>query len=190
MFDFFIDRGIAELLFWWAGVAMPIATVVVILYARAQLTVIANQAQATLLLNLVDKWNSAQMHECRIIFDGVEAAAKEYVLSQHAGLSDKEFAKKLKEHFSVIMPELDKKESQKYSAILQILSFFELVGEFVKRHYVLLIDIDALFRGPILDIWAAYVLHIKDEQQKRSVPPGYYENALFLISEIEKNCPH
>jgi len=88
---------------------MPIVTVVVILYARAQLAVIASQAQATLLLNLVDKWNSEKMHECRIIFDGVEATAKEYILSQHTGLSDKEFAKKLKEHFSVKMPELDKK---------------------------------------------------------------------------------
>jgi hypothetical protein len=35
MLDFLTDRGIAELSFWWAGVAMPIATVVVILYARA-----------------------------------------------------------------------------------------------------------------------------------------------------------
>jgi len=189
MLDFLTSREIAELLFWWGGVAMPIVTVIVILYARAQLTVIARQAQATLLLNLVDKWNSEKMHECRIIFDEVEATAKDYILSKHSGLSDKEFAKKLKEHFSAIMPELDETESKKYSAMLQILSFFELIGEFVKRHYVLLVDIDALFRGPILDIGAAYVLHIKDEQQKRAVPPGYYENALFLISEIEKICP-
>ena len=35
MLDFLTDRGIAELSFWWARVAMPIATVVVILYARA-----------------------------------------------------------------------------------------------------------------------------------------------------------
>jgi hypothetical protein len=34
MLDFLTDRGIAELSFWWAGVAM-LATVVVILYARA-----------------------------------------------------------------------------------------------------------------------------------------------------------
>jgi hypothetical protein len=29
MLDFLTDRGIAEFSFWWAGVAMPIATVVV-----------------------------------------------------------------------------------------------------------------------------------------------------------------
>ena len=189
MLDFLTNREIAELLFWWGGVAMPIFTVGVILYSRAQLVVIANQAQATLLLDLVEKWNSEKMHECRIIFDEVETTAKDYILSHHAGLSDKEFAKKLRGRFSVIMPVLDKTESHKYSAMLQILSFFELVGALVKRHYVLLVDIDALFRGPILDIGTAYVLHINDEQQKRDVPPGYYENALFLISEIEKICP-
>ena len=80
-------------------------------------------------------------------------------------------------------------DNQKYSSMLGVLSFFELVGELVKRRYVLLADIDGLFRGTILDFGIAYALHIKDEQQKRDIPPGYYENALFLIAEIEKNCP-
>jgi hypothetical protein len=47
MLDFLTNhenREIAEFLFWWAGVAMPIVTVGVILYARAQLVVIANQS--------------------------------------------------------------------------------------------------------------------------------------------------
>jgi hypothetical protein len=74
--------------------------------------------------------------------------------------------------------------------MLEVMSFFELGGELVKRRYVLLTDIDGLFRGPILDFGVAYVLHIQDEQQKRGVPPGYYENALFLISEIEKISSH
>jgi hypothetical protein len=189
MFDFLTNREIAELLFWWGVVAMPIATAGAILYARKQLKVIANQAQATLLLDLVEKWNSESMHQSRAAFDDVEAKAKDHISSEHPGVSDKEFKNKLRLYFQTAMVELDKTDSKKYSAALGMLSFFELIGVLVKRRYVLLSDIDGLFRGTILDIGLAYELHINDEQQNKGVQPGYYENALFLISEIEKNCP-
>lgn len=99
------NREIAEFLFWWAGVAMPIVTVGVILYARAQLVVIANQAQATLLLDLVEKWNSDKMYESRLAFDEEGSKAKDHIFSTHTGLADKEITKKLKEHFVVAMNE-------------------------------------------------------------------------------------
>ena len=70
MLDFLTDRGIAELLFWWAGVVLPIVTIGAIIFAAAQVReakkytdIIAQQAQATLLLNLIDKWNNDRMHE-------------------------------------------------------------------------------------------------------------------------------
>ena len=53
--------------------------------------------------------------------------------------------------------------------MLGMLSYFEVVGRLVKRRYVLLADIDGLFRGTILDVGTAYVLHINGEQQKRGV---------------------
>jgi hypothetical protein len=160
-----------------------------LLEAKKYTDIIAQQAQATLLLNLIDKWNSDKMHQGRATFDEVEATAKGIIFPQHVGLSEKECTKKLQEHFRVTLAGIDNTDSKKYTSMLEVLSFFELVGELVKRRYVLLTDIDGLFRGPILDFGVAYVLHIKDEQQKRDVPPGYYENALFLISEIKKICP-
>jgi hypothetical protein len=147
-----------------------------------------SQAQASLLLNLIDKWNSDKMHRGIAAFDEVEAAAKGVIFKEHVGLSEKEVTKKHQEHFRMTMADIDKSDSQKYTSMLEIMSFFELVGMLVKRRYVLLKDIDGLFRGPILDFGVAYVLHIKEEHHKRGVPPGYYENALFLISEIEKIC--
>jgi hypothetical protein len=74
MLDFLKDRDTAELVFFWAGVLMPITAIGAIIYANAQVRharaqveeskkytkIIANQAQATLLLNLVDKWNSEE----------------------------------------------------------------------------------------------------------------------------------
>lgn len=182
-------REIAEPLFWWAGVALPIVTVGAILLARAQLVVIANQAQATLLLDLVDKWNSTKMYESRVAFNEVDLTAKNYIDTKHAGMPDKEIKKKLKEHFVVVMADLVETNNRKYSIMLEMMSFFEIVGLLVKRKYVRLSDIDGHFRGTILAIGVAYVLHINDEQRKKRYPPGYYEHALFLILEIEKICP-
>lgn len=87
------------------------------------------------------------------------------------------------------MPTLDKEQGTKYVALLEMLSFFEVVGELVKKGYVQLDDIDSLFRGAIIDLGVAFEDHIKDEQNKKGFPPGYYENALFLISVVEKRCP-
>jgi hypothetical protein len=189
MLDFLTDRGIVELSFWWAGVAMPFATVLAILYARKQLTVIANQAQATLLLDLVEKWNSEKMHESKSSFTETESKVKSDIYSQHHGLSDKEVMNKLKERFRGVIDDLEKTDIQKYFTMMRMMSFFETVGKLVRRRYVALDDVDGLFRGPILDVGVAWVLHIKDKQKEKGVPPGLYENALFLISEIEKICP-
>lgn len=125
MLDFLTDRGIAELSFWWAGVVLPIITIGVIVFAAAQVLeakkhtdIIAQQAQATLLLNLIDKWNSDKMHEGRAAFDEVEATAKGTIFPQHVGLSEKECTKKLKEHLRVTMAAIDNTESKKYTAML------------------------------------------------------------------------
>jgi hypothetical protein len=203
MLEFFKDRGTAELSYFWAGVVLPIITIGAIVfaalqvrYARAQLEeakrysrITSEQAQATLLLNLVEKWNSNIMHQSRVEFDKHESKAKDYVYSKYGKLSDNEQTNKLKTYFRASMRSLDKTDNASYGTMLQMLSFFELVGQLVKEGYVRLNDIDALFRGAILDIGCAYVDHIKDEQLKKGFPPGYYENALFLISEIEKICP-
>jgi len=65
------------------------------------------QAQATLLLDLVERWNSDKMHEGRVALDEVEAKAKECIYSKNLGWSEKQIANELKEHFRVIMPEIE-----------------------------------------------------------------------------------
>ncbi len=85
------------------------------------------------------------------------------------------------------MTELQKNGNERYRTMMRTLNFFETLGQLVKRRYVVLADIDGLFRGPILDAGVVCVSHIKDRQNERTV--ALYENALFLISEIEKICP-
>lgn len=209
--DFFQNRLTAELMFWWAGVALPIVTTGAIIfaavqvkYARDQLKteaehlaetkrysqITAQQAQATLLLNLVDKWNTEIMNESKQNFTEIELREKDLIFSKHKGLSDKEISRKLKEHFRLVMSDLERKDYAKYVSAMRMLNYFETVGQVVRKGYVSLSDIDGLFRGPILDVGLVFVSHIKDDKQnEKGAAPGLYENALYLISEIEKICP-
>jgi hypothetical protein len=93
----------------------------------------------------------------------LKTKAKSYVYSKYGALSDNEITSKLKTYFRVSMRSLEKTDDSSYGTMLQMLSFFELVGQLVKEKYVRLNDIDSLFRGAILDIGVAYVDHIKDE---------------------------
>jgi hypothetical protein len=110
-------------MFWWAGVVLPLVTIGAIFFAAVQVRETKKQAQATLLLNLIDKWNTEKMHQGRAVFDEVETIEKRTIFTQHVGLSEKECTKKLKEHFRITMAEIDRTDSRKYTAMLDVLSF-------------------------------------------------------------------
>lgn len=103
MFELLANRDTAELIYFWSGTLLPIITIGAIFftaiqvnYAKKQLQITAQQAQATLLLDLVEKWNSRNMHESRVAFDQIELEAKTKVYSQYNHLSDREVTNKLK----------------------------------------------------------------------------------------------
>lgn len=201
--SFLKDKELAELWFYWAGVILPVITAVAIVFAAAQVriarvqlaeeransAIIAKQAQATLLLNLVDKWNSEKMMEGRTSWSKKEMEIRREIFASNPNSSDKDVMRKLKERFRPIMSDLRENDNEKYTSMLRVLSFFEIVGEQVKQQYVLLDDIDSLFRGPILEAGVIFQFHIEDRQKERGVPDGLFANALYLISEIEKRCP-
>jgi hypothetical protein len=190
MIDFLTDRNNAELLFWWAGVAMPIVTVVVILYARAQLAVIANQAQATLLLNLVDKWNSEEMLASRRLFRARHSELKQLINDQHRSLNDQECTMKVNESFNSLFENLYVNDLLgDYIILMRMMGFFETVGLLVRQKYISIGDVDGLFRGPILQSVAAFELHIKSRQNEKGAPPGLCEKRPFPLSRDRKDLP-
>jgi hypothetical protein len=135
------NREIAEFLFWCAGVVLAIVTTVTILYARAQVKesrkyseIIAKQAQATLLLDLMDKWNSEKMQEARKIFLAQESAAKDIVSQKYTKLSDQEFTSKFEEHFKKIADSLRADNIfGDYHTMMRIMDFLESIGLLVKK---------------------------------------------------------
>ena len=186
--DFFKDRETAELLFWWAGVILAILTLGMIIFAGMQANIIAKQARATFLLDVVDKFNCEKMSEAKKVFLEKTSKAKKDVFLQYAALPDKEVMTKLKEHLKIVMDGIQDTETMtNYNSLMRIMCFFELVGLLVRQGYISLKDIDGLFRGPILEIGVAFVPHI-ESQNVKGVPSGLYENALYLVSKIEKKC--
>jgi len=204
IFDFFQNRHIAEMAYFWAGTALPIITIGAIIfaafqvrYAKQQLEqsknyskITAQQAQATLLLKLIEIWDTDELINSKLATNAFESRERDIVYSRHKELSDNQIKIKLKEHYRATIGELRLSDNERYIAMMRLLSFFETVGLFVEKEYVLLSDIDGLFRGPILDVGLIWERHIKEDKRlEKGVPDGLYENALALVSRIEKSCP-
>lgn len=192
-----INREDAEFLFFLAQTLIVLIAVAALLYARAEVheskryaAIIARHAQATFLLKLVDEWNSAQMRRARRCFVAHSKKSQEEVFIAHHHLNDKATMDLVREHFRVQMRKLmEENISGDYSALMTMCAFFETVGLLVRQDYVAVEDIDALFRGPILDLGIYFLPHIEDRQKEKGVPSGLYENAVYLMTRIEKGHP-
>jgi hypothetical protein len=189
-----LGREDAELLFFMAQSVILIVAVVALLYARAEVkesrrnsAIIATQAQATFLLRLVDEWNSPEVREARKCFVIHSTKVKQDVFSHNNHLKDSEIMSEVKERFRVEIRKMKEEDIVgDYSTLMLMCSFFETVGLLVRKKYVDINDIDALFRGPILNISTYFAPHIKDRQREKDSAPGMYENVLYLASEIEQ----
>ena len=102
------DRTTAELLYFWAGVAVPIITAVIVGLTKRQVRLIADQAQATLLMSLVDKWNSEEMVAARRLLLNNLDAARKGCFTENPMKSDAENMQLLKEHFNSTVKEMSK----------------------------------------------------------------------------------
>jgi hypothetical protein len=183
------NKEIAEPLFWWAGIMLPFVTFGAIVYARAQVTVIAKQARATLLLDLIDKWNNAEMQAAKKVFQEIDKHARDIVFAANSQLDGPATMEKLQTHLYGEITELSNKEPEKYHVLSRLMNFFETAGMLVKRGYVSIDDIDGLFRGPIIQTGLMFTVHIEEKQKEKGIPPGLYENALFLIGKLRDRCP-
>lgn len=185
LIEYLTVRENLEIVFFWSGIALPIVTLGAILYARMQVTVIAKQARATFLLDLIDKWNSADMQKAKAVFQKIDTESKAQVFPACANDNERAALEKLELHFKGALSQLAKDNPADYHVLSRLMNFFELVGMLVKRGYVSKNDVDGLFRGPILQTGAMFKLHIAEKQNEKDVAPGLYENALFLFSEIK-----
>jgi hypothetical protein len=182
------NKEVAEPMFWWATILLPVVTAAAIVYARAQVAVIAKQARATLLLELVNKWNSQDMESAKLIFRGIDRASRNKVFPENSNMNDNEGLRKLEDHFSQVMKNMsyDEEKANDYHTLCRLMTFFETLGLFVNKGYVSLEDVDGLFRGPILQTGLLFTKHIHEKQQERGIYAGLYENALSLIAKIKQ----
>lgn len=76
------------------------------------------------------------------------------------------------------------KRLEDYRSIHKIAEFLETVGLYVEREYLILDDIVDLYGGGILLAAEAFEEHIKKEQERLTLQPGFFENFLNLAQKI------
>jgi hypothetical protein len=166
-----------------------------VLHAGAQLAeakryseIIANQAQATLLLNLVDKWNSEEMLASRRLFRARHSEIKQSINDQHRSLNDQQCTTKVNESFNALLGNLyDNDLVGDYLILMRMMGFFETVGLLVRKGYISIDDIDGLFRGPILQSVAAFELHIEIRQKDKGHSARLMRKRPFPLSRDRKD---
>jgi hypothetical protein len=145
MVDFFFkNRDSIEVLFWCAGIALPFVTVGALIYARAQVAeakkyseIIAKQAQATLLLNLVEKWNSADVLIARNNFREKQSAISNEIFTLYKLKEGTECQEKIEERWEELLDKLYSEHlSGDYAIFTKLISFFETVGLLVRNNYI------------------------------------------------------
>ena len=181
-----------EVVYWLANVAIAgVAGYALwfayhqVMAARRSNEATLKQAHATFLLELDRRWDSEEMFQCRvqllIMRDGILAR----VGAEHARLDDNAKARKIGEEFAKDLKALRDSELENYLVVLRMCGFFETVGLMVKKEYVALDDITSLFKGSIIAMGTYFSRHIEERQKEMGVPGGFFENALYLVDEVE-----
>jgi hypothetical protein len=163
-----------------------IGTAIGALIAAASLRKTANQARATFLLSLNPLWNELEEARNEMISLGQEVTAK-LRGSPAATAREQERLKALCEEYRKEIEAMtaDPERQNKLRIFYTYLNFFEIVGLMVRNRYVRLHDVYLLYKGPIIQIDYAFSLIIPQWQQRFDLPPGLYENLLYLVGKVQ-----
>ncbi|MGO9401296.1 MAG: hypothetical protein ACLP19_26160 [Xanthobacteraceae bacterium] len=88
------------------------------------------------------------------------------------------------------MAELREQKDPLFSKFITYVSFFELLGMYVKNGYVPLRDVMQMYKGPILEIEIVWQRFSKTWEQEAHVPPGLFEHAIFLMKMTRTRAKH
>jgi hypothetical protein len=177
----------------WATIFVAVVATVSLVYAAVQAhhVRIANeqsskQARATFLLELDARFEGDDLSEARKLYNTTLDSLDKEIAAKNHRLDGPARHEKLAEAMADCLNEWQASSPKSYGRMRQYLGFFETVGLMVRQKYIKIDDVDFLFRGPILDLNKGLQQHIDWRQQKEDVPNGMYENALYLLKEVQK----
>ena len=102
-------------------------------------------------------------------------------VNKYPRLQEKHQTEHMRGEFKIQLANLRDKQDPKFSDFISYLSFFEILGMYVRNGYVPLRDVMQIYKGPILSIDIAWREFIKEWEQEAHVPRGLLENAVFLM---------
>ena len=169
----------------WIWLGYLLGGAVVAVAALATLVHHNRQSKAEFLLRLYESWE--RMAEARDEFQATFRSGCESVKIGDLEVSDSARQRQLREHFRAEIREVRRQHDDRFANFVEFLTFFELIGHYVKRRYVTFGEIDKLFKGPILSADLVFRDYIVNEwQQKSEVPPGLLSNALYLFRKTRR----
>lgn len=162
----------------WAQVSLVPILLVSATAAIVQLRKNALQARATFLLELETKWDRIEGSRKRARV--IEDAVRKDVFSRHSNKKDSEQEKLLREAYADYLRDLKASEPESFTELSEYWGFHETLGLMVRKGYVPFKDAYLLYKGPLIEIDRACSRFVDEWQKEAHIPPGLYENMLYL----------
>jgi len=166
---------------WWEQAAW-IATVIAALIAAVALRRQSFQVRASLLLNVYERWEG--LAEARGAFTLFYQSVGKAVRKAHSNLQNEAQIPHLRAEFVRQLADLKARDAKEFSQFVAFVSFFELLGMYVKKRYLPLCDIVDMYKGPILEIELSFRDFVPVWQSEAHVSNGLFVNALYLMRRV------
>jgi hypothetical protein len=146
---------------------------------------LADQAKATFLFELDKMFESGPFSRARSGFAVLKKDVDEHVKNHHPHLSITDREETMSEEFSKRLYELRSHNHAHYLRLMSLCGFFETAGVLIEKGYIEEADIEALYGGGIIDLYAATRRHIAQRQEE--MRPGYLQWFKRLSERISSN---
>ena len=166
-----------EVFYWGTGALLAVMALIAF---RQRVS----QARATFLLQLFERWES--LSEPRKKMHAKYEAIKKDFFKEQAEFQDQQVLENLRVECKIHVDRMRTKNKPLYDQLIQSLGFFEVAGVMVRNHYIPLRIIIQLYKGPIYAVDVMFRLHIEEWQNRKGVPPGLFENLLYLIKRTRR----
>ncbi|MCJ7790921.1 MAG: hypothetical protein MUP49_00650 [Dehalococcoidia bacterium] len=148
--------------------------------AWKQLSSIHGSSKAEVLRQIEARFSSPPMmgarEQARLIFFELE--------KRHVSKKETEREQNTITDFTNRLAELKDANDKKYFMLIDICSFYEMVGYLTYKNYVEFDDIYELFGGAILTSGKLFETHIKDLQIGPPKDPKLFERFIWLLDEV------
>lgn len=169
-----------EVASWIAQLVIATTALVAAFFGGVQLLTMRRVSQASLLLELDARFDSAEFREARNQFATMRQNVKETVAKQNPMSNDGHKQDLISKQWAKTLSSLRTENEDTYLKLIGWLGFFETMGMMVSKKYLSEADVFDLFRGPLVDAYSSFHLHIAERQKETGVPNGLFEHALKL----------